>query len=180
MAKPSYKIHRSQGPKIGGNVYVDPSAQVIGRVSIGEGSSIWPCAVLRADIHRIVVGRFSNIQDLSVLHVDYHRACIVGDYVTVGHQVCLHACTVKDGSLIGMGSVILDGAVVGEQTLLGAGSLVTQGQRLKARSLYFGRPARWLRFLTRAEISGLKYSALSYAKGASAYLRGYVPRLSPS
>jgi carbonic anhydrase/acetyltransferase-like protein (isoleucine patch superfamily) len=165
-------------PKIGKAVYIDPSAQVLGRVKIGDHSSIWPGAVLRADINRIVIGRFSNIQDLSVLHVDFKRACVVGDYVTVGHQVCLHACTIKDGALIGMGSIVLDHAVVGEWTLVGAGSLVTHGQKLEPRSLYFGRPAKRIRALTPEEIRGLKQSALHYVDGAAAYRRGIVGRFS--
>ncbi|MFA6601000.1 MAG: gamma carbonic anhydrase family protein [Candidatus Omnitrophota bacterium] len=163
-------------PKIAPGVYVDPSAQVIGRVKIGRHSSIWPGAILRGDIHRIEVGRFSNIQDLCVLHVDFRRACRVGDYVTVGHQVCLHACTVCDDVLIGMGSIVLDRAVIGTQTLLGAGSLVTQGQRLKPCSLYYGRPARWVRALTSGEIKDLRRSALYYAEEAARYLQGEYGR----
>jgi carbonic anhydrase/acetyltransferase-like protein (isoleucine patch superfamily) len=165
-------------PKIGKAVYIDPSAQVLGRVKIGNHSSLWPGAVLRGDINRIVVGHSSNIQDLSVLHVDPKRACIVGDYVTVGHQVCLHACTIKDGALIGMGSIVLDHAVVGESTLLGAGSLVTHGQKLEPRSLYFGRPARRIRALTPEEIKNLKRSAIHYVAVAAAYRQGIIGRFS--
>lgn len=167
-------------PKIGKNVYIDPSAQILGQVTIGDHSSVWPGAVLRADIHRIEVGTHTNIQDLTVVHVDYNRPCLIGNHVTVGHQVCLHACTVKDGALIGMGSVVLDGAVIGEETLLGAGSLVTQNEELKPRSLYFGRPAKWIRDLTPDELKHLRESARAYAEGAQFYLAGKVPRLGGS
>lgn len=149
-------------PKIGKKVYVDSSAQVIGRVGIGDYSSIWPGVVIRADINQIKIGRYTNIQDLSLLHVETNRACVLGDYVTVGHQVCLHACAVKDQALVGIGSIVLDGAVIGESTILGAGSLVTHNQKLESGSLYFGRPAKFVRRLTRSEIAGLKKWALRY------------------
>jgi carbonic anhydrase/acetyltransferase-like protein (isoleucine patch superfamily) len=149
-------------PKIGKQVYIDPAAQVIGRVKIGDYSSIWPGCVLRGDINQVIVGRYTNIQDLSLMHVETDRACRVGDYVTVGHQVTLHACTVKDQALVGIGSVVLDDAVIGEAALLGAGSLVTHGQKLKSGCLYFGRPAKLVRKLTRKEINGLKAWALRY------------------
>lgn len=164
-------------PKIGKRVYIDPSAQIIGQVKIGDSSSVWPGAVLRGDINRIEIGNHTNIQDLTVIHVDYDKPCVVGNYVTVGHQVCLHACTVKDGALVGMGSIVLDGAVIGEETLLGAGSLVTQHEELKPRSLYFGRPAKWIRDLTSEEIRHLRQSALDYAEGAMFYLNGSLPRI---
>ena len=156
-------------PEIGKRVYVDPSAQIIGRVKIGDDSSVWPGTVIRADIQKILIGRCTNIQDLSLLHVESNRACILGDYVTVGHQVCLHACTIKDQSLIGIGSIVLDNAVIGEGTILGAGSLVTHNQKLKSGALYFGRPAKFVRFLKRSEIAGLKKWALRYVDYARSH-----------
>jgi len=167
-------------PSIGKKTYIDPSAQVIGRVSVGDYSSIWPGCVLRGDINKVVVGRYTNIQDLSLLHVETNRACILGDYVTVGHQVCLHACTVKDNSLIGIGSIVLDDAVIGEGVILGAGSLVTHGQKLKAGSLYFGRPAKWVRNLTKKEIKGLKEWALRYVTYAADHRAGKYGRYQTS
>ncbi len=164
-------------PRIGRGVYLDPSAQIIGQVRIGDFSSVWPGCVLRGDIHKITVGRYTNIPDLSLLHVETDRGCTLGDYVTVGHQVCLHACTVRDSALVGIGSIVLDGAVIGEATLLGAGSLVTHGQKLKAGSLYFGRPAKFVRKLTRKEISDLKKWALRYVTYAKDHLRGHFSRL---
>ena len=164
-------------PKIGRKVYVDPAAQVIGRVKIGDFSSVWPGCVLRADIHRIVIGRYTNIQDLSLLHVETNQGCKIGHYVTVGHQVTLHACTVRDQSLIGIGSIVLDGAVIGEGTILGAGSLVTHGQKLKSGSLYFGRPAKLIRKLSRQEIAGLKRWAMRYVRYAADHAQQKYSRL---
>lgn len=163
-------------PKIGKNVFIAKSAVVEGRVTLGDYSSIWPGAVLRGDINEIVVGRYSNIQDLSVLHVETDKPCRVGEYVTVGHGVILHACTVKDGSLVGMGSIVMDGAVISSGTILGAGSLVPHGERLKPGSLYFGRPARFVRKLTQKEIRGLIQWARRYVRYAEAHLAGrYEP-----
>jgi len=168
---------RSFAPVLGKNVYVDPAAQVIGRVKIGEGSSIWPGCVLRADINQITIGRFTNIQDLSLLHVETDHACRLGDYVTIGHHVTLHACTVRDQSLVGIGSIVLDGAVIGSGTILGAGSLVTHGQKLKPGCLYFGRPAKLVRKLKRQEIKGLKLWAERYVRYAQDHRQGKFDRL---
>ena len=159
-------------PKIGKDVYMAKTAVVEGRVTLGDQSSIWHGAVLRGDINRIEVGRFSNIQDLSVLHVEENRPCLVGEYVVVGHSAILHACTVRDGSLVGMGSIVLDGAVIGPGTLLGAGSLVPHGEKLKPGSLYFGRPARLVRKLTKKEIKGLIEWAKRYVKYAKEHQNG--------
>lgn len=133
--------------------------------------------MLRGDIHQIKIGKYSNIQDLSLVHVESNRGCVIGDYVTVGHQVCLHACTVKNQSLIGIGSIVLDGAVIGEGTILGAGSLVTHNQKLKPGSLYFGRPAKFVRKLSKKEIAGLKKWALRYVGYAQNHESGLYKRL---
>lgn len=166
-------------PRIGKKVYVAETAVVQGRVTLGEGASIWHGCVLRGDINRIKVGRFSNIQDLSVLHVEHDKPCLVGDYVVVGHSAILHACTVKRGSLVGMGSIVLDGAVIGPGTFLGAGSLVPQGARLKPGSLYFGRPAKFIRKLTRKEIRGLLDWAQRYVDYAESHRSGRFERYLP-
>jgi len=164
-------------PKLGKRVFVDPSAQVIGRVTLGDYSSIWPGCVLRGDINRIVVGCYTNIQDLSLMHVESDRACRIGDYGVVGHRVILHACRVGNQCLIGMGSIVLDGAVIGDGVLLGAGSLVTQGQKLKSGFLYFGRPAKPVRRLKPSEIRGLKDWAMRYVRYAGEHLDGRYARL---
>lgn len=171
-------MKKTFSPQLGKSVYVDPSAQVIGRVKIGDYSSVWPGTVIRGDIQTITIGKYTNIQDLSLLHVETNRGCKIGNYVTVGHQVCLHACTVKDQSLIGIGSILLDGAVVGEGVILGAGSLVTHGQKLKDSSLYFGRPAKFVRKLSLKEITGLKKWALRYVDYARNHKEGCYTRLS--
>ena len=165
-------------PQIGARAYIDPAATVIGRVTIGEDASIWPAAVLRGDVHEIHVGARTSIQDGSVLHVTHDsaeyapggRACIVGSDVTVGHRVVLHACTVGNFCLIGMGAVVLDDVIIEDNVILGAGSLVSQGKRLESGGLYVGSPARRARDLKPQELAFLKYSAEHYVKLKDAYL----------
>ncbi len=169
MTAPAGKVFT---PEIGKRVYIAPGAVVEGQVKLNDYSSIWPNSVLRGDINRIEVGRYTNIQDLSVLHVETNRPCLVGEYVVVGHSVILHACTVRDGSLVGMGSIVMDEAVIGSGTILGAGSLVPHGMRLKPGSLYFGRPAKFVRKLTKREIHGLIEWAERYVNYAEAHLAG--------
>ncbi|MBI3316667.1 MAG: gamma carbonic anhydrase family protein [Candidatus Omnitrophica bacterium] len=167
---------KALSPSIASTSYVDSAATIIGQVKIGEHSSVWPGCVLRGDIHKIEIGHHSNIQDLSLVHVETDRGTRVGNYVTVGHQVTLHACTVKSGSLIGIGSIVLDGAVIGEGTILGAGSLVTHDQKLKSGSLYFGRPAKFVRKLSAKEIKGLISWAERYVKYAEDHHKGKFQR----
>jgi carbonic anhydrase/acetyltransferase-like protein (isoleucine patch superfamily) len=156
-----------QQPKLGKDVYIAKTAVVVGDVTLGDGSSIWYNAVLRGDINRIVVGHHSNIQDNSVLHLADDYPCLVGNYVTIGHSAIVHACTIGDECLIGMGAVILDGAVLGEQCLVGAKALVTQHCKIPAGSMVLGAPAKVVRALTPKEREGLKYWAEKYvANGA--------------
>lgn len=173
----SLKPYDGITPTLGSRVYVDASAVVIGRVTVGDDSSIWPTAVLRGDVHEIKVGARTSIQDGSILHVthdsDYApggRACIVGSDVTVGHRVVLHACTVGNSCLIGMGSVVLDDVIVEDFVILGAGALVSPGKRLESRGLYVGSPARRVRDLKEQEIAFLSYSAQHYVKLKDSYL----------
>lgn len=168
---------KKYSPKLGKSVYLDPSSQVIGQVKIGNYSSVWPGVVIRGDIQKIQIGAYSNIQDLSLIHVESDRGCKIGNYVTVGHQVCLHACTVQDQTLVGIGSIVMDGAVLGEGVILGAGSLVTQGQKLKSGALYFGRPAKFVRALSRTEIAGLKKWAMRYVSYAKDHRVGKYARI---
>jgi carbonic anhydrase/acetyltransferase-like protein (isoleucine patch superfamily) len=165
-------------PKLGARVYVDPSAVVIGRVSLGDDVSIWPTAVVRGDVHSITIGARTSIQDGSVLHVTHDgpyapggRALIVGADVTVGHRVVLHACTIGDKCLVGMGSLLLDNVVTDELVMIGAGSVVTPGKHLQSRGLYVGSPARRVRDLAPREIEFLSYSAAHYVKLKDEYLR---------
>lgn len=154
-------------PALGQNVYVARTAVVLGDVTLGDAASVWYNAVLRGDINRIVVGHHSNIQDNAVLHLADELPCLVGDYVTIGHSAVVHACTVGDECLIGMGAVILDGAELGAQCLVGARALVTQGAKIPAGSLVLGAPAKVARALTPEERANLKYWAEKYAANAA-------------
>lgn len=169
--------YRSIEPKLGARVYVAPSAVVIGRVSIGDDASIWPTAVLRGDVNSIDIGARTSIQDGSVLHVTHEglyrpggRALIVGADVTVGHRVVLHACTIGNACLVGMGTVVLDDVVTEDLVMIGAGSVVPPGKRLESRGLYVGSPARRVRDLKPQEIEFLTYSAAHYVKLKNEYL----------
>jgi carbonic anhydrase/acetyltransferase-like protein (isoleucine patch superfamily) len=164
-------------PVIGARVWVDPAAVVIGRVEIGDDASLWPTAVARGDVNYIRIGARSNIQDGSVLHVTHDGPyspgglpLVIGEDVTVGHRVMLHACTIGDRCLLGMSSTILDGAVLEDEVFLGAGSLVPPGKRLQARSLYKGSPAQRARALTQEELEMLRYSAAHYVRLKNRYL----------
>jgi carbonic anhydrase/acetyltransferase-like protein (isoleucine patch superfamily) len=156
-----------QTPRLGKGVYIASTAVVLGDVTIGAYSSVWYGAVLRGDINRIVVGHHSNIQDNAVLHLADDFPCIIGNWVTVGHGAIVHACKVGDEVLVGMGAVILDGAVIGKQSIIGAKALVKQGMTIPHGSLVLGAPARVARKLTKKERSGLKWWAEKYvANGA--------------
>ena len=158
-------------PVIGASTFIDETAVVIGNVTIGEDSSVWPTTVIRGDVNRITIGDRTSIQDGSVLHVnhdaDYNPGgdpLSVGSDVTVGHKVMLHGCTIEDRCLIGMSSTILDKAVVKANTIIGAGSLVSPGKVLEGGYLYVGVPARQVRKLTDEELAYLDYAADFYAQ----------------
>ena len=157
-------------PVFGKDVYIAPSAVIIGDVSLGDCSSVWPNAVLRGDINRIVIGHHTNIQDTTVLHLADEYECIVGDYTTVGHSAVVHACKVGNGVLVGMRATILDGAEIGDESIVGAASLVTQEMRVPPGSLVWGVPARIVRALTPAERAHIKTLAEKYVE-LSAYYR---------
>ena len=156
-----------RSPTLGRSVYLARTAVVLGDVTLGDFSSVWYNAVLRGDINRIVVGHHTNIQDGAVLHLADELPCLVGNYVTVGHAAIVHACSVGDECLVGMGATILDGAVIGAQCLIGANALVTQGARIPDGSLVLGSPARVVRALTVAERSALKGWAEKYVANAA-------------
>ena len=154
-------------PHIDSPAFVAPSADIIGRVTIGEASSVWYQSVLRGDVEPIVIGARTNIQDHCMLHTSQGVSpCIVGDDVTIGHRVVLHGCTIGDGALIGMGAIIMDRAVVEAGCLVAAGALVTEGKRLKSGYLYAGAPAKERRPLTDDEKSFLLRSAQHYIEVA--------------
>jgi carbonic anhydrase/acetyltransferase-like protein (isoleucine patch superfamily) len=169
--------YRNISPALGARVWVDPSAVVIGQVTIGDDSSIWPTAVVRGDVNTITIGARTSIQDGSVLHVTHDgpyrpggRELIVGSDVTVGHRVVLHACTIGNKCLVGMGSIVLDDVVTDDLVMIGAGSIVTPGKRLESGGLYVGTPARRVRDLKPPEIEFLTYSAAHYVKLKDEYL----------
>ena len=158
-------------PRLGKNVFIAKNATVVGDVTLGAHSSVWYGAVLRGDINRIVVGHHSNIQDNAVLHLADNFPCILGNWVTVGHTAIVHACKVGDEVLVGMGSVILDGAVIGRQSLIGAKALVTQGTKIPPGSLVLGAPAKVVRKLTKEERAGLKWWAQKYVDNGAYCLK---------
>jgi carbonic anhydrase/acetyltransferase-like protein (isoleucine patch superfamily) len=160
-----------QKPKIGKAVYLARTAVVIGDVTLGAHSSVWFGAVLRGDINRIVVGHHTNIQDNSVLHLADNFPCILGNWVTIGHSAIVHACTVGDETLVGMGAVILDGAIIGKQSLIGARALVTQGTKIPPGSLVLGAPAKVIRKLSKEERAGLKWWAEKYVDNSAYCLK---------
>jgi carbonic anhydrase/acetyltransferase-like protein (isoleucine patch superfamily) len=173
------RAYRGVMPTLGARVYVDESALIIGRVTLGDDASVWPFAVLRGDIHSIEIGSRTNIQDGCVLHVVHDGPympgglpLVVGDDVTVGHRAVLHAARIGHRCLIGMGAVVLDGAVVEDEVVIGAGSVVPPGKRLSARGVYIGSPAKRVRDLAAAEIEQLLYGAAHYVKVKDHYRAG--------
>lgn len=170
-------------PQIHASAWVDEQATVIGQVSIGEESSIWPQVVIRGDIQRIEIGARTNIQDGSVLHVTHDSEyapggspLLIGNDVTVGHNATLHACTIEDRCLVGMGSLVLDNAILKAGVMLGAGSLVPPGKTLEGGYLWVGSPARRSRPLTDKEREYLHYSASHYVKLMRQHSRTSSPR----
>ncbi|WP_295383923.1 gamma carbonic anhydrase family protein [uncultured Thiodictyon sp.] len=166
-------------PDIDPSAWVDPTAVVIGDVTLGAGGSIWPLCVVRGDIHRIRIGAQTNIQDGSILHVTHDSRfnpggapLIVHERVTVGHQVVLHGCEIGELCLIGIGARVLDRAVIEPRTLLGAGALVPPGQVLPGGALWVGAPARRVRALTERELEYLEYSAANYVRLAQRHRVG--------
>jgi len=176
---PNIRSLEGSFPQVAEDVWIDDTALVIGEVSIGRESSLWPYVVARGDINRITIGARTNIQDGSVLHVSHAgpfnpqgAALTIGDGVTVGHRATLHGCTIGNHCLIGMGAVILDRAIVEPRVMVGAGTLVTPGQILASGFLYVGQPARQLRPLTEREIAYLDYVAAHYVELAERYRSG--------
>jgi gamma-carbonic anhydrase len=157
--------------KTGKGVYIAKTATVIGDVTLGAHSSIWYGAVLRGDINRIAVGHHSNVQDNAVLHLADDFPCLLGNWVTIGHGAIVHACTVGDEVLVGMGAVILDGAVIGKQSIIGAKALVTGGTKIPPGSLVLGAPAKIVRALSKEERAGIKWWAQKYVDNTAYCLK---------
>ncbi len=153
-------------PELDPTAWVADSAQVIGRVRMAAGSSVWYGAVLRGDNEWITLGARSNVQESSVLHTDPGFPLQLGEDVTVGHQVMLHGCTVGDGSLIGIQAVVLNGAKIGKHCLVGAGAIVTEGKEFPDNSLILGAPAKWVKEISAEQIARLKGAAAHYVDNA--------------
>ena len=172
------KTFKNISPKIADTAYVDETAVIIGDVTIGEHASIWPMVVARGDYQAIVIGDRTNIQDGTVIHIasDNKLApggipCVIGNNVTVGHKVMLHACTIGDNCLIGMSSTVLDGAVIEDNVMLGAGSFVPMGKRLESGYLYVGAPAKRIRELSDKETYFIKYATDHYVESIEDHLQ---------
>lgn len=170
--------YRGTLPKLGARVYVDPAATVIGDVEIGDDSSIWPTTVVRGDVNIVRIGARCNLQDGTIVHVS-HRGphsrmdgypTIIGDDVTIGHGAIVHACTIGNAALVGMGATVMDGVVIEDHGYVGAGALVPPGKIVRSRELWLGNPAKPVRVLDDAAVEGLLYSAAHYVRLKDEYL----------
>lgn len=183
MQRPNYRgednirPYLDHQPKLGQRVMIDPSAVVLGDVTLGDDVSIWPLCAVRGDMHRIEIGARTNIQDNSVLHITHAGRfnadgwpLIIGEDVTVGHRVLLHGCRIGHRVLVGMGAIVMDGAVVEDEVMIAAGSLVTPGKQLTTGYLYGGSPVRQMRPLKDSERDFLSYSASNYARLKQSFL----------
>jgi carbonic anhydrase/acetyltransferase-like protein (isoleucine patch superfamily) len=158
-------------PTVSPDAFIASTALVVGDVTLHAHSSVWYGAVLRGDIQQIVVGEYSNIQDNAVVHLAEDYPCLIGKWVTVGHSAIVHACTVEDECLIGMGSIVLDGAVIGAQSIIGANALVTTGTVIPPGSLVLGSPGKVVRALSFEERAGLKSWAEKYVHNSAYCLK---------
>jgi len=164
-------------PKLGERVYVDPSAQVIGDVELGDHASVWMNAVIRGDVHSIRIGAHTNVQDNCVIHVfKEQHPTVVADHVTVGHSVTLHGCRVGSWCLIGMGATVLNEAEIGDECIVAAQTLVPEGVKVPPRSLVMGVPGKVRRPLTPEELQMLRTSAQNYYEYKEIYLAEQAER----
>ena len=175
---PVPRRYRDILPPVGRRAYVDPAATVIGDVVLGDDVSIWPGTIVRGDVNFIRIGARTNVQDGSVIHVSHDGphaklggfATVIGEDVTIGHKAIIHACRIEDAVLVGMGAVVLDGAVVKKHGFVGAGTLIAPGKVVGEGELWLGNPGRKVRMLSDAEIEALYYSAQHYVRLKDHYL----------
>jgi len=175
---PALRAFNRISPTLGERVFIDPACTVIGDVHIGDDSSIWPGTVIRGDVNFIRIGARTNIQDGSIVHVSHDGpsgkpvgyATLIGDDVTIGHGAIVHACTIEDGCLIGMGATVLDGAVVKKNGFVGAGAVIPPGKTVGSGELWLGNPAKCVRRLSEQDIAQLYYSAQHYVRLKDKYL----------
>jgi len=177
----SIRSFQDKKPSLGKRVYIDPKSVIIGDVILGDDVSVWPMAVIRGDVNSIKIGNACSIQDGAVLHVTHDgpytlggTPLTLGQGITIGHQAVLHACTIDDYCLIGMGALILDAVHINHHVMIAAGSIVTPGKILESGYLYLGNPARAIRKLTDKELEQLEYSAQHYVRLKDKYLAGHV------
>ena len=156
------KNNKEKSPKIHENAFIADSADVMGDVIIGEGSSIWYSTVVRGDIENIRIGKYTNIQDNATVHTETNIPTQLGDYTVVGHNAIIHGCTVGNNCLIGMGAIVLNGAVIGDNSIVAAGSLITEGKVIPPNSLVMGTPGKVVRQVTEDEIADIKKNAIRY------------------
>ena len=177
------RSYRDVMPTLGERVYVDPMATLVGDVVLGDDVSLWPGTVVRGDVNFIRIGARSNVQDGTVIHVSHDGphaklggfATVIGADVTIGHNAIIHACRIEDAVLVGMGAIVLDGAVVEKHAFIGAGALVPPGRTVGEGELWVGNPARKVRMLSDAEIEGLHYSAQHYVRLKDEYIAAAAP-----
>jgi carbonic anhydrase/acetyltransferase-like protein (isoleucine patch superfamily) len=175
--------YRDTLPRLGERVYVDPAASLIGDVVLGDDVSLWPGTVVRGDVNFIRIGARTNVQDGTVVHVSHDGphaklggfATVIGADVTIGHKAIIHACRIEDAVLVGMGAIVLDGAVLRKHAFVGAGALVAPGKEVGAGELWLGNPAKKVRMLSDAEIEALYYSAQHYVRLKDDYLGAAGP-----
>ena len=174
----SVRPYLDKRPQLGARAYVDPAAVVIGDVVLGEDVSIWPFTVVRGDVNHIRIGARTNVQDGAVVHVTHEGPftrpggwpTVIGADVTIGHGAIVHACTIEDAVLIGMGATVLDGVVVKKHGFVGAGAVVSPGKTVGEGELWLGNPARLVRRLSEKEIEQLYYTAQDYVRLKDRYL----------
>ena len=156
--------------KYDSSIFIADGAKVIGDVEIGNNSSIWYNAVVRADNHNIIIGKGTNIQDNAVLHVDKDDILKIGSNVTIGHSAIVHGCTIEDNCIIGMGSIIMNGSIIGKNCIIGAGALITERTVIPEGSIVIGSPGRVLRSVTSDEEEKITQSAIHYMELAKMYM----------
>jgi carbonic anhydrase/acetyltransferase-like protein (isoleucine patch superfamily) len=164
-----------QSPEIADDTWVAPDANLIGRIVLKPGASVWFGCTLRGDNEEILVGDGSNVQENCVLHTDLGYPLTIGAGCTIGHKVMLHGCTIGQNSLIGMGATVLNGAKIGNNCLIGAGALITEGKEIPDGSLVMGAPGKVVRQLDEAAIEGLRKSALGYQENMRRFRVGLMP-----
>ncbi len=164
MIYPYKNIH----PDVENAALIAPSADIIGDVCLGKDVSVWFNATIRGDLARIEIGTGTNVQDNSVIHVDTDAPCLIGKHIVIGHSAILHACTVGDGSLVGMGAIVLSNAKIGKECVIGAGALVTENKQFPDRSLIIGSPAKAIRTLGDGDVQRIREAAERYVEKAKA------------